>query len=75
LIDIAEKSGILKIIRIDEKLYRDAVSIFCKYNTAVLSFTDCSGFAVCWKHSIYQVFAFDRHFAMINISLYSESRF
>jgi len=72
LIENAEQSGILKIIRIDEKIYRDAVSIFCKYDTAVLSFTDCTSFAVCRDYNIYKAFAFDQHFTMMNISLCSE---
>jgi predicted nucleic acid-binding protein len=65
----SENAGILKIIRTDEALFREAV--FRKYDSAVLSFTDCVSFAVCRKYGINQAFGFDRHFAMMGISLYS----
>lgn len=67
----SENAGILKIIRTDETLFREAVSVFRKYDSAVLSFTDCVSFAVCRKYGINQAFGFDRHFAMMGISLYS----
>ncbi|CAN2049170.1 PIN domain-containing protein [Candidatus Magnetomoraceae bacterium gMMP-1] len=72
LIEKSQEIGILRIISIEKKFFREAVSIFRKYNTAILSFTDCTSFAVCHKHKIYENFAFDKHFSMMGISLCSK---
>jgi predicted nucleic acid-binding protein len=67
----AEKTGNLRIVRIDEALFDDAVSIFRQYDTAVLSLTDCTSFAVCRAHGIDEAFGFDQHFTMMKIALLS----
>lgn len=69
LIDQSERLGIVTLIRIDSRLFRDAVSIFRKFDTTVLSFTDCASFAACHSHGMEKAFAFDNHFAMMGISL------
>ena len=65
-------AGALQIVHINESLFKDAVSIFRKYDSAVLSFTDCVSFAVCKNYEIPEAFAFDRHFAMMGVSLRSK---
>jgi predicted nucleic acid-binding protein len=69
LIEQSEKTRILRRIQIDETLFQNAIAIFRKYDSAVLSLTDCSSFAVCQMYNIYQAFAFDKHFTMMGISL------
>lgn len=69
LITISERSGILTITRIDDSVFQKAILIFRQYDTAVLSFTDCTSFAVCEIFEIHQAFAFDQHFPMFGISL------
>jgi len=72
LIDKSEKAGILALVRIDESIFKDATAVFRKYDTVVLSFTDCTSFAVCQKHYVNKAFAFDQHFEIVGISLCSE---
>lgn len=71
LIERTEKTGVLTVVRIDEILFQDAKFLFRKYDSTVLSFTDCTSFAVCQKYKISEAFAFDQHFAMIGIALLS----
>jgi len=72
LIETSQVAGTLRIIRIEEILFQDAISIFRKYDTAVLSFTDCVSFAICQKYKINEAFAFDLHFTMSGIALCSK---
>lgn len=67
----AEKAGRLRIVRIDEALFAEAVSIFRRYDATVLSLTDCASFAVCRAHRIEEAFGFDQHFTMMGIALVS----
>lgn len=69
LITFCEESSVLTVIHIDKILFQKAVSIFRQYDSAVLSLTDCTSFAVCKKYEIYSAFGFDQHFSMMGISL------
>ncbi len=71
LIERAERTKALQIIRIDDLLFAEAKNLFLLYDAAVLSFTDCTSFAVCRMLNITTAFAFDQHFAMMGISLLS----
>jgi predicted nucleic acid-binding protein len=68
-IERTEKTGVLTVIRIDEILFQEAKSLFRRYDSAILSFTDCTNFAVCQMYKISEAFAFDRHFEMMGIIL------
>jgi len=63
------KSNTLKIIFIDDELFRAATSIFRKYDDAAFSFVDCTSFAVCRLIDVNQSFSFDQHFPMMGIAL------
>lgn len=69
LVELVEKTGVLSLVRIDGGLLQEAKDIFRQYDTVVLSFTDCTSFAVCRKHKISQAFAYDQHFAMMGLAL------
>ncbi|MGK5095540.1 PIN domain-containing protein [Deltaproteobacteria bacterium TL4] len=69
LLTLSKDTGILRMIHTDEVIFNEAVSTFRKYDSAVLSFTDCVSFAVCKRYEINQTFAFDQHFLMMGISL------
>ncbi len=71
LIEQVEKTGALTVMRIDGSLLQEAKAIFRQYDTVVLSFTDCTSFAVCQRHKISQAFAYDQHFAMMGLALLS----
>ncbi len=59
----------LTVAEIDSVLFQEAEQLFRQYNTARLSFTDCTSFVVCQQHNISEAFAFDQHFPMVGITL------
>jgi hypothetical protein len=58
----AEKIGSLKTYLITEEDIREADKIFANYEEYMLTFTDCTSFAVCRKLEIDKVFGFDSKF-------------
>lgn len=69
LIESVEKTGVLTVTEIDKILFEEAKRLFRQYDSAKLSFTDCTSFAVCQKHKISETYAFDEHFAMMGITV------
>ncbi|MBI1923125.1 type II toxin-antitoxin system VapC family toxin [Candidatus Poribacteria bacterium] len=68
-IERTEKTGVLTVVRIDETLFQEAKTLFRQYDSAKLSFTDCTSVAVCQVYKISESFAFDQHFTMMGITL------
>ncbi|MYB59009.1 MAG: type II toxin-antitoxin system VapC family toxin [Gemmatimonadetes bacterium] len=68
-IERAEKIDGLTVAEIDKTLFQEAKRLFRQYDSAKLSFTDCTSFAVCQKHNISETYAFDEHFAMMGITV------
>ena len=73
LVNRSVNSGALEVLQINPALFQISISIFQKYPTPKLSFTDCTSFAVCETQNISQVFAFDQHFAMMGFALCTAS--
>ena len=71
LIERTKKTDVLTVIRIDDNLFQEAKLLFQKYDSVILSFTDCTSFAVCQKYKIRETLAFDQHFSMMGITLLS----
>ena len=69
LIGSSRATGVLTLVAIDRFLFQEAERLFRQYNTARLSFTDCTSFAICQQHNISEAFAFDQHFPMVGITL------
>ena len=61
LIARSEEIGVLQRLVITPELFEEAVSLFRQYDTAVLSFTDCTSFIICERLQISEAFAFDNH--------------
>ena len=57
------------LVAIDNDLFEKAKALFRQYNSARLSFTDCTSFVVCHENNIREAFAFDQHFPMMGIDL------
>ncbi|MCY4553639.1 MAG: PIN domain-containing protein [Candidatus Poribacteria bacterium] len=57
------------LVAIDNDLFEKAKALFRQYNSARLSFTDCTSFVVCQENNIREAFAFDQHFPMMGIDL------
>lgn len=68
-INRVEEQNVLTVVRVDSVLFQEALQLFRQYDSAKLSFTDCTSFAVCQKHKILEAFAFDKHFAIMEIAL------
>ncbi|UCE08322.1 MAG: type II toxin-antitoxin system VapC family toxin [bacterium] len=71
LIEKTEQTGVLRIFKTDNFIFKKEEFLFRQYDSVVFSFTDCTSFVVCQKHKISEAFAFDQHFLMMGISLYS----
>ena len=67
--EATEGTGDLTVAAIDSILFQKAERLFRQYDTARLSFTDCTSFAICQQHNISEAFAFDQHFPMVDITL------
>ncbi len=57
------------VVAIDNNLFLKAKALFRQYDSARLSFTDCTSFVVCQENNILEAFAFDRHFPIMGIGL------
>ena len=68
-IEILVDVGLLTITEIDTNVFREAKALFRQYDSARLSFTDCTSFVVCRENRINEAFAFDRHFPIMGINL------
>lgn len=68
-IENAEIAGSLTIAEIDKDIFEEAKVLFRQYDSARLSFTDCTSFVVCRKNNISEAFAFDQHFPIMGINL------
>ena len=69
LIKSSRATSVLDLVAIDRILFQEAEQLFRQYDTAKLSFTDCTSFAVCQQYNISEAFAFDQHFPMMGITL------
>lgn len=68
-IELLMETGVLTIAEIDTNVFREAKALFRQYDSARLSFTDCTSFVVCRENRINEAFAFDRHFPIMGIDL------
>ena len=63
------ETGVLTVVEINKDVFEKAKALFRQYDSARLSFTDCTSFVVCRENNIAEAFAFDQHFAMMGIDL------
>ncbi len=68
-IDLLVETGVLTLAEIDEMAFTKAKTLFCQYDSARLSFTDCTSFVICRFNNVSEAFAFDRHFTIMGIDL------
>ena len=64
LIRAAERSGSLRILQVDNMVWRAAESLFRQYHDQDFSFTDCTSFLLAQQADVDEVFGFDHHFLM-----------
>ena len=68
-IEFFTETGILTITEIDNNVFEEAKTLFRQYDSARLSFTDCTSFIICRVNNISEAFAFDRHFPIMGIDI------
>lgn len=68
-IEHLERGERLTLLEIDDDVFAATKALFRQYDSARLSFTDCTSFVVCRENNITEAFAFDQHFAMMGIDL------
>lgn len=62
-------SRVLRIMRPDEAVEREALDTFAKYGDQGVSFTDCTSFVLMQRARLKQVFGFDAHFTRAGFTL------
>jgi len=67
-LDKVFKSKSIRIIWIDELMFRKALQYAKKYNNLKLSYTDCTSFAVMESFKIKTAFSFDSHFSNVGFT-------
>ena len=73
LVNDAVRSGVLQVVSITGELWKSAEAIFLRYDTAKLSFTDCTSFAWLREHPVDEIFGYDSHFEMMGHILQPKS--
>ncbi len=68
-VELFIETGVLTVVEIDRDVFEKAIALFRQYDSARLSFTDCTSFVVCRENDIREAFAFDQHFSMMGINL------
>ncbi len=63
--DLVTASRVMGIAEIDADLRTRAWDLFVRYDDKVLSFTDCTSFALLQERSLTEVFTFDSDFAKV----------
>jgi hypothetical protein len=60
----------VQIVRIDEELWNEALTLFRRYDDKDFSFTDCTSFVVMQRLKLTEVFGFDHHFEQMKFRLW-----
>jgi len=63
--DLVEESKVVQILEVDVAIREAAWQLFTKYTDKVLSFTDCTSFAIMHPLKIQEAFALDDDFAQV----------
>ena len=67
--DILRKSGLVKLVSIDDATREAAWKLFKKYDDQLLSFTDCTSFATMDRFQIQEAFTFDDDFRKVGYTV------
>jgi predicted nucleic acid-binding protein len=60
--DTVDTSALIELVAVDEALRREAWDTFTGYRDKVLSFTDCTSFALMHRRGLQRAFTFDADF-------------
>lgn len=62
-------SALVKMIKVSDEVFADALKIFKRYKEHPFSFTDCTSFAVMKKMALDKVFTFDSDFKTVGFEI------
>ncbi len=68
--DILRRSGLVKLVSIDDATREAAWKLFKKYDDQLLSFTDCTSFATMDRFQIGEAFTFDDDFRKVGYTVF-----
>lgn len=63
--ELVTTSHVIEIVEVDDRLQKRAWKLFTRYDDKVLSFTDCTSFALLQARGLFEVFTFDGDFAQV----------
>lgn len=66
-LEAALANGELSLMRVDESVWAEAMSVFRSYEDQKFSFTDCTSFVLARDYRVTEVFAFDHHFRIFGL--------
>ncbi|NMB25230.1 MAG: PIN domain-containing protein [Firmicutes bacterium] len=69
ILDKAKESNFLSMQWVDEAVSAKAWELFVRYQDQEISFTDCTSWSICQRLGIEEVFAFDRHFYLMGLTI------
>ena len=62
-------SDVIEMVDVDASVRKEAWRLFRKYRDQMLSFTDCTSFAVMGKYGIREAFSFDEDFSKVGFEV------
>jgi uncharacterized protein len=63
------KSGDITLIRVNDKVFEDAIRIFIQFRDKEWSFTDCTSYVIMKNVNITKAVSFDEHFRQFGIEI------
>jgi len=64
------RSPNVRVVHVDEELWRGAWELFQRYDDKEFSFTDCTSFVIMREFKLIDVFGFDHHFEQMGFRLW-----
>ena len=68
--EIILKSGIVRVVYLDELLQEDAWKLYKRYKDKDFDFIDATSFVFCQRHGIREAVTLDRHFLQMGFKIY-----
>jgi predicted nucleic acid-binding protein len=63
------ESGIIRLIKVDDITFKEAIELFINHHDKEWSFTDCTSHILIRNNHIVKAVAFDRHFRQFSIEI------
>lgn len=67
--DLVAASDLIRVAQVDEEVQGAAWDLFTAYTDQILSFTDCTSFALMERHHLVEAFTFDADFLRVGFQV------